>query len=88
MVLLGDLFREKMLNRMTTQIINVKRRLIANGDVPAFRVFLMKRVNFLADKRALVELLNLLQSCSRLLRKLLLTELLTRLPPTYLSAKR
>ena len=71
----GNLFREKISNRMTTQIVNVKKRLIANGDVPAIRVAPMKWVSILGERRAPIELLNLWQSCLTLLGKLLLTGL-------------
>ena len=77
MVPRGNLFREKILNRMTTHIMNVKMRLIANGDVLAIPVCSMKWVSFLEERRkALVDLSGVWQSCLMLLRKLLLTELL------------
>ena len=84
----GDLLRERILKTMTTQIVNVKKRLIANGDVLATRVLSTKWVSFLGDKKIPVELLNLWPLCLTLPRKLLLTEMSTRLPPTYLSANR
>ena len=84
----GDLLREKILKTMTMQIMNVKKRLIANGDVLAMRVLSIEWVSFLGEIKIPLELLNPWQLCLTLLRKLLLTELLARLPLTYMAANR
>ena len=52
----GNLFRVKMLNRMRTQIMTIKRRLIATEEVPVFRVFSIRCVSVLEERRVLVEL--------------------------------
>lgn len=55
-LLRADRFRVKTLNRMTVQIMTIKSRLIANGEVLAFRVFSVKCVSFLEEKMVLVDL--------------------------------